>query len=127
MTERAFSNDDQSLVAWIELPISEEAPDTIVRDGQTLKRDWALEGSHTSSGTGTFITVGGERRECWPQHSGAMAVHPEQISEAREVYAKNGVKGVEFNKWGEVKCESSKHKDRLMKARGFYDKDGCHG
>lgn len=126
MTIRIYSNEDRSVVVECNIPIDKEGPPFIRRQGQRLERDFEIEQGTIQSGTGTFINLKGERKDCWPQFSSAMAVHPEQIQETRKVYADAGIKDVEFNKWGEVKCDSPSHKKRLMEARGQYDRSAYY-
>lgn len=72
------------------------------------------------SGTKTQSTTG------WPLHSDAMAVHPEQIGEARADAIKRGVK-TDFDSYGRPILTSRGHRRAYARAYGFFDRNGSYG
>lgn len=55
--------------------------------------------------------------------SEALAVHPDQIAEAREHDKEHGC-SVPYDKWGRPVFHSRKKRRDYLKAHGFHDKDG---
>lgn len=62
----------------------------------------------------------------WPMLSEALAVHPEDIPEAKAFYKKRGL-DVDFSKDGRVVMRDRAHRRKVIKANGSFDKDGGYG
>lgn len=64
--------------------------------------------------------------KCWPMLSEAMAVHPDQIEEARARNRRHGV-NVDYTKDGRAILNDRGQRRDLMKLEGFHDKHGGYG
>lgn len=62
-------------------------------------------------------------RSGWPLLSDGAAVHPSQISEAREAASKSGVP-TEFTRDGRPILTSLRHQERYLRSRGLFNHDG---
>jgi len=93
-----------------------ENPDgTMTIDGVKCARDWMAE-------------CGGMRpsRSGWPLASEAMAVHPDQIPEAREHDRRHGVP-TDYDRLGRPIFTSREHRKRYARSYGWRDYDGGDG
>lgn len=70
--------------------------------------------------------VGGMPLKGYPFVSEAMAVHPDQIPEAREHAIKNGVP-TDFDSEGRPVVRDRQHKKELCRALGYFDRDAGYG
>ena len=70
-----------------------------------------------------FKTKAQRSGDAWPLYSEGMGVLPSQVRELQEFHAKQGTK-VECDSQGRVKCENRAHRAKLLKERGFHDRDG---
>ncbi len=59
-------------------------------------------------------------------HSDALAVHPDQISDAEKDAAVKGVQ-TDFDKEGRPIFRSRQHRSKYLRAYGYYDKDAGYG
>ncbi len=91
-----------------------EQPGRVRRAGKWCYRDLAAE------------VPGGHRSSCWPQRSWACGVHPDQRKEAMKYCAEQGVP-VEFDRRGDAVLTSQKHRARVHKALGLYDRNAGYG
>lgn len=63
----------------------------------------------------------------YPYYSDAMSVHPSQVAECQQVYIDAGVGPQEFDRMGRMKVKGETHRRKLMKARGFVDRNSYYG
>ena len=68
-------------------------------------------------------TVIGHSPGCWPMVCETVAVHPDQIEEARQAAVDYGVP-TEFTKLGQPIFNDATHRYKYIKSRGFHDKNG---
>lgn len=89
-------------------------PETIRRSGKAFHRNPAADhrGHHDTNGAG------------WPLTSSAVGVHPDQIQEAMASDKRDGVP-VRYNRDGDVVFQDKAQRDRWMKAKGYFDRNGC--
>lgn len=59
----------------------------------------------------------------YPMKSDAAGIHPSQIPEAREHFAKMGIK-VDYTRDGRAIFESPGHRKQVCEAMGLYDRNG---
>jgi hypothetical protein len=86
--------------------------------------DAAQEAERPKAPDGTF---GDSLRGFKPLASNALAVHPKQVKEARELAASRGVP-TEFTVGGQPVFTSRQHrKDYMQRVRGSFDQDGGYG
>jgi len=69
---------------------------------------------------------GGHLPGCWPLHSEALAVHPEQIEEANEICRAKGVP-TDHDADGCPILNDRDHRRRYCQAFGFFDRDAGYG
>ena len=80
-------------------------------DGRAATRDYGAEYDRSR-----------QIKAAWPMFSRALAVHPNQIKEAKE-YARHRGVDVDFDSRGHVKLDSPSHRRKYMKIRGVHDED----
>ena len=84
----------------------------VLDDGRAARRDYMAES-----------TVGTPALAGWPKASEALAVHPDQIEEARRDARFKGVP-TEFDGVGRPVFENASHQSRYVRAYGYFNKDG---
>lgn len=80
-----------------------------LEDGRTATRDYEAE-----------LAPSKQIKGAWPIHSNAMAVHPNQVRDAKE-YARHRGVNVDFDGKGCPILDTPKHKEQYMKTRGVHD------
>lgn len=75
---------------------------------------------------GPVNNVGGSSPAIRNHPSDALAVHPDQVNEAREDAVKRGVP-TEFLRDGRPIMRDRAHQKRYLRCYGFYNRDGSYG
>ena len=70
---------------------------------------------------------GGTPTTGWPILSDALAVHPEQIEEAKKDAAMRGIDVDFVPEDGRAVLRDRDHRRRMLRAYGFHDRDGGYG
>ena len=86
------------------------APESIVVDGTKYSRNYSLE--HRGQARGG---------EGWPIHSESMRVLPNQIEKTAELAHSKGVP-TDFDRGGRPIWTNENHKQKYIKAFGYFDK-----
>jgi hypothetical protein len=122
MPSYAYESKDGTEVEVIDCPFS-KAPKRIRRRGKWLY--FAVQAVYACHKSGMGTNKRG--KSCYPYYSDAMAINPEQIPECQQVFEQAGLGPQQFDKDGCIEVTSRQHRKRLMKARGFVDRNSYNG